>query len=205
MTKYQHITLTFLLLGTSIACMAQSYGTLAGLRLGNNDDFRMIGLTAKHRLAKGLTAEGIIQSDFSSNTTAHLLVARHRPLITKRLNYFYGGGLSLGMEESREKIPETMQIIHTYGNPTFGVDLIGGVEFTVLRLNFSMDYKPNINLTGRGPWYQGQVGVSVRSVLVKGSEQNKRKRQKARAKRQQQKQGQSTTPFKDLIQKIKTN
>jgi len=191
-----------LFLGSGGWTQAQSYGTTAGIRLGNSNHYRTVGLTAKHRLAKGLTAEGILQSDFSANTSAHLLLARHRPLISKRFNYYYGGGLSMGVEESREKIPETMQIIQTYGNPTFGIDAVAGVEMTLLRLTVSLDYKPNINVTGRDPWYQGQVGVSVRSVLVKGSEQNKRKRQKARAKRKKQRKNEPT-PIKDFIQRVK--
>ncbi|EON77365.1 hypothetical protein ADIS_2233 [Lunatimonas lonarensis] len=197
--------LPFLLLlffGCGTPVKAQSYGTAVGIRLGNNNSFRTVGVSAKHRLAKGLTAEGILQSDFASNTTAHLLLARHRPMVSKRFNYYYGGGLSMGVEESRQKIPESMQIIHTYGNPTFGIDGLAGVEMTLLRMTVSLDYKPNLNLTGRDPWYQGQVGLSVRSVMVTGSEQNKRKRQKAKAKRKKAKKLQPT-PIKDFIRKVR--
>jgi hypothetical protein len=148
---------------------------------------------------------GIIQSDFNTNTTAHALIERHRRLITKRFNYYYGAGISAGMEESREKVPETMQVVHTYGNPTMGVDLIAGVEFTALKKNFSIDYKPNINLVGREPWYSGQVGISARTVLVKGATQNKKKRQKARAKRKKHRQDNGNDYFKNAIRKIKSN
>ncbi len=181
---------------------AQSYGTAMGLRFSNNNQYRMVGLTAQQRIMKGLTVEGILQSDFNANTTIHAILERHRRLVTKRFNYYYGAGLSLGIEESREKVPESMQIIHTYGNSTMGVDLIAGVEFTLLRINLSIDYKPNINIVGREPWYSGQVGISARSVLVKGSKQNKNKRKKARIKRR--KNGNNNF-FKRIIQKIKSN
>lgn len=185
----------------SQSLMAQSYGTTAGVRFANNNNNRMLGLSAKQRIIKGLTLEGILQSDFNANTTAHLLVERHRRLITKRFNYYYGAGVSVGMEESREKIPQDMQIITSYGNPTMGVDLIAGIEVTLLKVNLSLDYKPNINITGREPWYNGQVGISARTVLVKGSAQNKRKRQKARLKRKQK--NQDEPYFKNFIRKVK--
>jgi hypothetical protein len=191
-----------LLIGLSVPSFSQSYGTSAGLRLGNNQDYRTFGLTGKQRLMKGITAEAIIQSDFTANTTAHLLLARHRPMISKRFNYYYGGGLSVGMEESRQKVPESMQVITTYGNPTMGVDFVLGVEMTLLKLNLSLDYKPNINLTGKEQWYGGQVGISVRPVLVKGKAQEKKKRQKARKKRKAQKKS-TSGPISRFIQGIR--
>ncbi len=192
------------LIGLTFPAFGQSYGTSAGLRLGNNQDYRTFGLTGKQRLVKGITAEAIIQSDFTSNTTAHLLLARHRPMISKRFNYYYGGGLSVGLEESRQKVPESMQVITTYGNPTMGVDFVLGVEMTVMKVNLSIDYKPNINLAGKEQWYAGQVGISVRPVLVKGKEQQKRKRQKARKKRKAQNNS-NDGPFKRFIQGIKNH
>lgn len=149
----------------------------------------MVGLTAQQRIFKGYTVEGILQTDFNANTTIHALLERHRRLVTKRLNYYYGAGISLGKEESRQKIPETRQIIQTYGNQTMGLDLIAGIEFTLLRINFSVDYKPNVNIVGREPWYSGQVGISARSVLIKGSQQKKNKRKRARQKRKNRRDG----------------
>ncbi len=195
--------LLILTLSGAFPIFAQSYGTTAGLRLGNNNHYRTLGISAKHRIVKGLTAEAILQSDFNVNTTAHLLIVRHRPLISRRFNYYYGAGASVGIEESREKIPGDMQIIHTYGNPTLGVDLIAGVEFTILKMNVSLDYKPNVNIAGREPWYLGQVGLSVRHVLVKGSEQNKKRRQKARKKRREDRNQGEIGPFTKIIRSIK--
>lgn len=189
-------------LGLSYLSFGQSYGTSAGLRFGNNQDYRTIGITGKQRLMKGITAEAILQSDFTSNTSAHLLLARHRPMISKRFNYYYGGGLSMGLEESRQKNPESMQVITTYGNPTMGMDFVVGVEMTIMKVNLSVDYKPNINIAGKEQWYAGQVGISVRPVLVKGKEQQKRKRQKARKKRKSQKNS-SPGAFKRIIQSIR--
>lgn len=205
MTNRKHpvgFTTFILLVVLNLPSYGQSYGTSAGLRFGNNQDYRTIGITGKQRLIKGVTAEAIIQSDFTANTTAHLLLARHRPMISKRFNYYYGGGLSVGMEESRQKVPESMQVVTTYGNPTMGMDFVLGVEMTLMKVNLSLDYKPNINLAGKEKWYAGQVGISVRPVLVKGKEQQKRKRQKARKKREVQKKSNSG-PISRFIQGIK--
>ena len=180
---------------------SQSYGTSLGLRFGNQSDYRTIGLTAQQRIKKGWTIEGIVQSDFNNNTTFHALIEKHQRLISKRFNYYYGAGLSAGTEESILKNPLTREITTTYGNATVGVDLILGVEITLLKANISIDYKPNINIIGRNPWYSGQVGISARSVLVKGSTQNKNKRQKNRAKRKKNKVQRSF--FKNIIQDVR--
>jgi hypothetical protein len=180
---YPFIIQVFILIFLTHFSFAQRYATAVGLRLGNNDYSRMIGISAQHRIMQQLTLEGIVQSDFSRNTTAHLLMKRHRPIISKRFNYFYGGGLSLGSEESFRKQDATNEILHTYGNSTMGVDLIGGIEMTLAGAVISLDYKPNVNISGREEFYRGQIGISARMVLDKGKNQNKKWRQKKREKR----------------------
>ncbi|MEP0714323.1 MAG: hypothetical protein ABJC55_20580, partial [Algoriphagus sp.] len=148
--------------------------------------YRTVGLTAQQRIAERLTLEGVLQSDFNLNTTFSLVLEKHRPIISKRFNYYYGAGMSVGVEESFVKDPESKQIIHTYGNNTVGVDLIGGVELTILNTAISLDYKPNINLSGREEFYRGQVGISARVILVKSKEQKKKQRQRQKAKNKAQ-------------------
>lgn len=191
----------FLILFTLTDVQAQRYGTAAGLRLGSNDYSRTLGLTAQQRILKHTTLEGIIQSDFSRNTTMHLLLEQHKPIISKRFNYYYGLGYSFGWEESQVKNPATMEIITTYGNATNGIDLIAGIEMTVLNTTISLDYKPNFNMSGREEFFRGQVGISARTVLVKSKTQDKKRRQKARAKRKK-----NRTPFfEGFKEKIKRN
>jgi|SRR5690606_35616764 len=166
---------------------AQRYGTAVGLRFGNNNLYRTVGLTAQQRITKRLTIEAILQSDFKLNTNLSLLMEKHHPIISKRFNYYYGAGASLGVEESFVKDAETKQILHTYGNTTAGIDLIGGLELTILNTAISLDYKPNINLVGREEFYRGQVGISARMVLVKSKEQKKKQRKRQKAKNKSQK------------------
>jgi hypothetical protein len=180
--RKQKLILGLLLFIFPLLGNAQSYTLSGGLRLGNGNNIRQVGLSLQQRFAKNYTAEAILQSDFKRNTTFHLLGKRHFPIIFRRFNVYAGGGLSLGSEQSERLVNNEVTI--TAGNPTVGADLILGVEFTLARINFSLDYKPNLNLTGRTPWYQGQVGISARHVILKGNYFKKLKRKRKRKKRQ---------------------
>lgn len=174
-----------LLLTLPLALSAQSYIMSAGLRLGSGYTGRMVGLTAQQRFARHYTFEEIIQTDFSRNTTVHVLAKKHIPIVTRRLNVYGGGGVSFGSEQSTETIGN--EIITTTGNGTMGVDLIAGAEFTLAKMNISVDYKPNFNVAGdRNPWASGQVALSARTVLVKGNFFKKLKRKRKRNKRQKE-------------------
>ncbi|MDH5398479.1 MAG: hypothetical protein OEX02_10050 [Cyclobacteriaceae bacterium] len=177
----------FIVLGSLGSVMAQSYVTALGLRLGNSNYYRTAGLSIQQRIGKNLTIEGIFQSDFGHNTTFHALFQGHHGLLTKRLNLYAGAGFSAGTEESRIDDTATGEIITTFGNATMGADLVVGAEITLLKYNISIDYKPNFNVVGREPWYNGQVGISARAVIIKGKDQKKRQRKRARSKRQKEK------------------
>ncbi|MGK7394418.1 MAG: hypothetical protein ACNS62_07585 [Candidatus Cyclobacteriaceae bacterium M3_2C_046] len=187
-TTCSFIFCTFIFILIQSPVWGQRYGTSLGLRFGNNEYYRSIGISGEQRLLKHLTIEAILQSDFSKNTTAHFLLKQHKPIFSKRFNYHYGIGLSTGTEESYIKDPESRQITHTYGNKTVGADLMVGLEMTILNTVISLDYKPNINITGREEFFRGQVGISARTVLVKIKDQKKKKRLKARIKRKKERQ-----------------
>lgn len=186
MSKKVFLLILFLIISLS-SLKAQRYGTALGLRFGNNSLGRTFGISAQQRITERLTFEAIAQSDFSRNSTLSFLLEKHHPIISKRFNYYYGAGISFGKEESFEKVESSKQIIQTYGNATTGVDLIGGIEMTLLNTVISLDYKPNINIAGREDFYRGQVGISARMVLVKSKEQKKKQRQREKAKRARQK------------------
>jgi hypothetical protein len=171
------LILSFYFLSISLV-FAQSYITTLGVRVGDNTDFRMAGLSFQQVVLKKVTLEGILQSDFQKNTTLHLLAESHQNIISKRLNFYVGAGLSGGFEEFSQKSQPTQQ------NKTFGADIIAGLEVTLLHWNISLDYKPNFNIYGRESWYQGQVGISVRRVIISDAAIQKHKREKAREQRQ---------------------
>jgi hypothetical protein len=198
MNKYAFLFLVFFGLN-NVQVSAQHYGTAFGVRLANSDIKRTVGLSLQQRVMEKVTLEGILQTDFSRNTTLSVLAEKHQSIISKRFNYYYGGGLSFGKEESFVKNPSTKEIIHTYGNTTAGVDFIAGIEMTLANAVISLDYKPNINLTGREEFYRGQVGISARTVLVKSKEQKKKQRQRQKAR--QAKDQTPRKPFSDLFKK----
>ncbi|HSF52760.1 MAG TPA: hypothetical protein VLA71_03360 [Algoriphagus sp.] len=199
MSKAFYSLLLLLIFQFPNQAFSQRYGTALGLRFGNSEFNRTVGLTLQQRLIERVTLEGILQSDFSRNTTLSLLGKRHSPIISKRFNYYYGGGVAFGNEESFVKNPGTKEIIHTYGNSTFGVDLIAGIELTVANAVISLDYKPNVNLAGREEYYRGQVGISARTVLVKSKEQKRKQKQRQKAKNSS-KNG-PKKPFSELFKK----
>lgn len=199
MAKAFYSFLIVLILQLPNTTFAQRYGTALGLRFGNSEFNRTVGLTIQQRLIDRVTLEGILQSDFSRNTTLSFLAEKHSPIISKRFNYYYGAGIAFGNEESFVKNPSTKEVVHTYGNSTFGVDLIAGVELTVANAVISLDYKPNVNLSGRSEFYRGQVGISARSVLVKSKEQ--KRKQKLRQKAKKSAKNLPKKPFSDLFKR----
>lgn len=187
--------------------IGQSYGTTLGLRLGNDRVKRTVGVSMQHRVMKHMTVEGIVQTDFNRNSTVHALLEMHRGILTQRFNFYTGAGISFGSEESIRKNRHEKEIVTTYGHATLGIDLILGMEFTLLKHHFSIDYKPNFNLVGREPWYRGQIGLSARGVLVKGATQNKRKRQRIRQRKKKLKakeriEKQAKTPSGNFFHKL---
>lgn len=199
MSKATSTLVLLLLLQLPNLAIAQRYGTALGLRFGNSEFNRTVGLTLQQRIVDRVTIEGILQSDFSRNTTLSLLAEKHSPIISKRFNYYYGAGVAFGNEESFVKNEIDKEIIHTYGNATFGVDLIAGIELTVANAVISLDYKPNINLSGREEFYRGQVGISARTVLVKSKEQKRKQKQRQKAKNSPK--NPAKKPFSDLFKK----
>lgn len=178
---------------------AQHYGNAFGLRMGNSNAYRTLGVSMQQRIEKNVTVEGILQTDFNVNHNLSVLGEKHMPILSKRLNLYYGAGPSFGIEESFVKVPDSKEIIHTYGNKTIGVDFIGGLELDLAGLSISLDYKPNLNLAGREEFFKGQTGFTVRSILVshKDQKKNQRKRKKAR----NTKNSPPKKSFSDLFQK----
>lgn len=131
---------------------AQSYNTAGGLRLGWE-----LGLTAKQRVLKNTTIEGIIHNAYRSDlTSVTVLGAQHYKVLTRRLNIFMGAGVHKGWITD-DKI--------LFNNPA-GLTVIAGAEFTVRRWNISYDFKPAINLYGGQNRIDPHTSLSLRYVFV---------------------------------------
>jgi len=145
-----YLVLGFFLFVASNA-YGQSYNTSAGLRMGSS-----WGISAQQRIIGGWTAEGILQNQRgNSSSSLSLLIARHKPIISRRFNFYLGGGLRFPLASV------------DFGPATSGLGVAGiaGWEFTFLRLNLSIDYQPIFYPISSS--FRSQSGLSVRYVLKK--------------------------------------
>jgi hypothetical protein len=149
-----------------VACLAvpslgysQTYNTTLGLRLGEG-----IGISARQRLHKKVTAEGIFyQHHKSDQTILGLMADQHMPVLTKRLNIYAGGGFGRYYSQSDE-VPD-------YSATVFLLN--AGLEFTISRLNLSWDFMPVIPLSSQEEGLVTMTAFSLRYVLIKKSRGNK--------------------------------
>ena len=169
------LILSLLLLGIVYApAWSQSYDLTGGIRLGTD-----WGITSQVRLAKKTTAELIVQSSLQrEEVTITALAEQHSPLISRRFNFYAGGGLHKGWNSATNEI--------TPIKDPFGLTLIAGAEFTLLRLNISWDFKPAINLVGGEKKIYTQTGVSLRYVIFKKNHFEKARKKRQRTKRREE-------------------
>jgi hypothetical protein len=159
-----------LILGILLWCIqladCQSYNTALGLRMGTE-----WGMSVRQRLYKNYAAEMLLQSSLQrEETQLTILGIIHKPLISRRLNFYYGMGLHKGWADQLEV---------DYKDP-WGIDFIAGMELTIGRINLTYDYKPAINIVGGEQTFYSQTGLSLRYVIWKRDkyfwEQNSKKR-----------------------------
>lgn len=176
------LILSLAILGTAFTtAIGQSYDLTAGMRLGTD-----WGISSQVRLAKKTTAELIVQSSLQrEEVIVTALAEQHSPLISRRFNFYAGGGLHKGWNSATNELQPIKD--------PFGVTLIAGAEFTLMRLNVSWDFKPAINISGGEKKVYTQTGVSLRYVLLKKNhfeKQRKRnQRQRRRDERRENRQG----------------
>ncbi len=159
-TKIQIILLFALLLNV---CTAQSYFTTGGVRLGSD-----YGLSLKQRILKKTTIEAILSSEgnINSNLGLSLLYDRHRSILTRNFNLFYGAGISWRWDYVNNESGYTK-------NTSFGIPLQGGIEFSIGRINLSWDYTPVLFLSNKTNAFTSSKGLSVRYVFVNKKEGKK--------------------------------
>ncbi|MTB53096.1 hypothetical protein [Lewinella sp. W8] len=174
-------TLLFLFVLSASCLGAQSYDAALGLRLGTE-----WGATAQIRLPlvqKNFVAETILQSSLQRDEGLFTILGKqHRPLLSRRLNLFYGAGLHTGW--NNEIDPETNE---KSAGP-FGVTGVVGAEMTIGKVNLSYDFKPAVNISGGNSVLYTQTAVSVRYVIAKRHDiwDKAKERDQRRARKQRQ-------------------
>lgn len=170
-----NIFILILSCATAATAYGQAYNTAAGMRLGTD-----WGITLKQRVDNHTTLEGIIQTSLQrEEAIVTLLAEQHFPLIFRRFNLYAGAGLHKGWLDNPQPNPDTGEVP---ADP-FGVSFIGGIEFSLGRLNLTYDFKPAINLTGGEKRLYNQTGISLRYIIVKREwsvfgDKNKNKKKK---------------------------
>ncbi len=155
---------------------AQKYVTAAGMRLGTD-----WGVTVQQKIARRLSVEAIAQSSLQRDEIMLTgLLEHHMPFLGRRFNLYLGAGVHKGWlgEDRAEDTPTR------YEDP-FGITFVGGLEFTIGRLNLSYDLKPAINLQGGTRNFYTQSGLSLRFVIISEKDVKKRQRRKKREKRRE--------------------
>jgi hypothetical protein len=187
---FKNLLLTSFLFCSSLLA-AQSYDAAIGLRLGTD-----WGATAQIRLPqvhKNFVAEAILQSSLQKDQgSLTILGKQHRPLLSRRINLFYGAGAHFGWSnELDEKTGEEV------GGP-IGIDGVLGLEATFGGFNLAYDFKPAINVGGGSSFLETQTAISIRFVVAKRNDiwdkkkekqnrQDKKKRQRAKKKEDRRK------------------
>lgn len=146
-TKILLCTISLFLLGAS-SLDAQVYRTAIGARFDDN----AIGFTVAQKIARKVTLEGIwLQDDFAQQQ-GYLMAKRHFGFMRRRLNVYMGAGVHAGFD------PEYIG--------WQGYDLMGGAEFTFLRITVAADVKPEWEF-GTNQYVGLNPSVSLRYSLFR--------------------------------------
>jgi hypothetical protein len=138
---------------------AQRYKTAAGMRIDNG-----FNLTVQQYITNGWTAEGILHTPlYSKDLGITLLAEKHRKILLRGINFYTGAGIHYyGTNTNNREADETY-------NNVFGLSAIGGAELSLGRLNFSVDWKPELHLSGdqARPFDWNGAAISVRYIIAK--------------------------------------
>ncbi len=149
----------FAILFLSSPAFGQRYKTAAGIRVDNG-----LNLTVQQYITNGWTAEGILHTHIASNNLGVTLLAeKHHKILFRGLNFYGGGGVHYyGLNTSTKDAG-------TVNNNVWGLSGIGGAELSVGRINFAVDWKPELHLSGDQvhPFEWNGASISVRYIIAK--------------------------------------
>lgn len=138
----------FVLVLTFNCVHAQDYKMAAGIRISSNDAIVNHSLSLKYFLSKKTSVEGLLS--FGEPVALGILVEQHEPLKHQAFKWFYGGGAYVAFTG-------------TY----VGLQGVLGLDYKApsLPLNFSIDWKPEINLAKEFTFEPAAIGFSARFVF----------------------------------------
>ena len=124
---------------------AQDYKMAAGIRISSNDAIVNHSLSLKYFFRKKTSVEGLLS--FKDPIAFGFLVEQHEPLNHQAFKWFYGGGAYVAFTG-------------TY----VGLHGVLGFDYKApsLPLNFSIDWKPELNLAKEFTFEPAAIGFSAR-------------------------------------------
>jgi hypothetical protein len=141
------------------ASFAQRYQTAGGIRIDNH-----VGFTVQQYIKNDWTVEGILHAPFRSDEFGLTLLAeKHRKILFRGFNVYYGAGTHYYFESAASKQADV-----TTKN-VFGLSFIGGAEASVGRFNIAADFKPEMHLAGDQvhPFEWNGAAISLRYIFKK--------------------------------------
>ena len=151
--------LLFFTLVAGIGSLKAQYTTGIGIRgaLGP-------GLTLKHHLTQDHAVEIIAVGRWRGVLATGLYEVHFPALQVPNLRWYVGGGGHFGIWS---QTTSTNPWFTSEGGVVIGLDVIGGIEYTLpsLPINFSLDYKPGFNLIGTAGFWADDAALSIRYVF----------------------------------------
>ena len=137
-----------------IKANAQNYKMALGIRFSNDDAIVNNSISFKYFVSDHWAVESLFS--LSRPMALGLLAEKHKQILSKRFNYFFGAGAyaSFGKTKTGEERYAGLQGI-------LGLDY----KLPVLPINFSIDLKPEINLIRDLSFEPAAIGFSARFVF----------------------------------------
>ena len=133
---------------------AQKYNLAGGLRWGGD-----LGISLTERIGKRITLEQNFNSADENHYYSLFAVARyHQPLVTKRFNWFYGGGAGIVGVKKTDSAPESN---------SFSLILQTGLEYTIKRATFYVALEPYAYTNNKNPRFYMHKVFSLKYVIFK--------------------------------------
>lgn len=127
----------------------QTHKNLLGIRISSKDAVINQSITYKRFLQPDLAVEGLFS--FGDPAALGILVEKHKAFGPSGLTWFVGGGIYTGFGGGRRLGAQGV----------VGLDLLP----TTFPLNFSIDWKPELNFTKQFSFEPAAVGFSARFIF----------------------------------------
>ena len=140
------ILLLLLAMLITTAAKSQTYKTAVGIRFSTSPAAVNNSISLKYFFTQSTAAEALLS--FGDPLAVGLLIEKHKPLFSSSFTYFYGAGAYASFAGTRN----------------FGGQGVIGLDYKTptLPLNFSIDWKPELNFSKEFSFEPAALGLSAR-------------------------------------------